>query len=510
MPSIPLYGFDELEQSILNNAKRRVVGLMDVSQEQLTEKPETDPTNGKQDTFVEQLTDEVYNTIKDIEILDSYISDTSSIEELRLTTDRQPDTLRTLRPELKKGASQIASVNNALRKINATYDKLRPNMIYTDLKTFTGFVNSVSILKKSALRFFDIVDDLIDNVNKAKGNVYVRPVINKDEEPEIEEPPSVEIPSLGMDVATPLPEPVIAPQEPEPIPAPPPPPPPPRGSVLYKRRMKKYKELIDTLIQKNNIGNKDDKDNVLRYALEYERTNDMFLTEPEIQDYINANITNVPQGTPAPAPSTAPVAPNYTPQEETDFFNEVSQLLKQIKLSQEQKDELDLEINKLMVSTLPNLPTLDEAINVIDGIVDLPISQAPTQQASSSSATTPIEVLLDDADRAITREFLSKTAKGRIQKVVDALEDNIKNKEDTSAKEKELKGLLKLAQTPFITTNENSKDPEFKKKYPEFGKLYTDYKRERRNNNSNYSKYEDKLQEYIKKNKIDITMVDML
>jgi hypothetical protein len=147
---------------------------------------------------------------------------------------------------------------------------------------------------------------------------------------------------------------------------------------------------------------------------------------------------------------------------------------------------------------------------MIEGIIDLPISQAPTQQASSSSATTPIEKLLNDADRAVTRIFLRDPAKARIRKVVVALEEKIKNKEDTSAKEKELKGLLDLAQAPFVTPSENSKDPDFKKKYPGFGKLYTDYQAQRKVLNANYGVIEDKLLEYMRRKNIGITMVEML
>jgi hypothetical protein len=214
MPSIPLYGFDELEPSILNSAKRRVIGLMDMSQEALTERPETDPTKGKQNVLVEELTEEVYTTIKDIEVLDSYINVSVGVD------------LKDLRSELKKGASQIASVNNTLRKISATYDTLRPNMIYTDLKIFIGFVNSIRILKKSALRFFEIVDDLIDNTRQKQGITYTKPVINNDDEDIMEEPPpSSDIVPPFLSTQTP----VLPPFSNEPPPPPPPPPAPPQS-----------------------------------------------------------------------------------------------------------------------------------------------------------------------------------------------------------------------------------------------------------------------------------------
>ena len=177
MPSIPLYGYDELEPSLLNSAKRRVIGYQNTGIEHLTDKPTTDPTNGNQNILVERLTEEIYNVVKDVEILDTYIRDDSASATLRLTSNNAPNTLRALRPELKKGASQIASINNALRKINTTYDKLRSAMIYTDLKTHTDFINSIRTLKKSSLEFFEIVDKFIANIREAEGIAYVRPDI---------------------------------------------------------------------------------------------------------------------------------------------------------------------------------------------------------------------------------------------------------------------------------------------------------------------------------------------
>ena len=156
MPSIPVYGFDELEPSLLNKAKRRVIGLMDMAEEHLTREPQKDPTNGKQNTDVEQLTEVIYNTIKDIEQLSGNIDDSSDIPNLQMIKPNLADTLIPLRPVLKEGAKQLVGINNSLRKINATYDSIQPNMIYTSLKAFIGLVNSVKILKKTKIKKINI------------------------------------------------------------------------------------------------------------------------------------------------------------------------------------------------------------------------------------------------------------------------------------------------------------------------------------------------------------------
>jgi hypothetical protein len=519
MPSIPIYGFDELEPSVLNTAKRRIVGLMDTSQEALTERPAEDPTNGKQNTFVEQLTEEIYTTIKEIEILDTYISETSSMGELRNLDLSDPTTfptyLKSLKPELKKSASQILSVNNTLRKINATYDRLRPNMVYTSLKIFTFFVNSVKILKKSALRFFEIVDELIANIKRAIGDTtYTRPTINKDEDPEIgEEPP---IPSDAPPIiapSTPLPPiPDIASPPPPPRPISPPPPRKPyKGN--FGKKMKEYQALIAKLIQDNNISDQNDADLITNYALDYVRANTAFLTEQEIQDYIDNQILNPPQlpiapiAPIAPAPSTAPQF-NYTQQELDNLLATISAKLPS-NLTSDQKTEIQTAWMDLVQNSIPDLPTEVEIDDMLDNIIDNPFSQAPTQQASSS-AITPIDKLLEDADRVIDSQRLHKPATDSIRRLVLSIQNRIKNQKDTSAKEKELKELLDLANAPFITSKEKNDTKEFKKKYPDFGKIYTDYKRERRNNNSNISVHEDKLLAYMRRNSIEIKMVDMI
>jgi len=273
MPSIPLYGYDELEPSILNSAKRRVIGLMDMSQEALTQKPETDPTNGKQNTFVEELTEEVYTTIKDIEVLDNYISQSSGVD------------LKDLRVEIKKGSSQFSSVNNALRKLNATYDKLRPNMIYTELKIFIGFVNSVKILKKTALRFFEIADDLIENYYLAKGTTYTKPTIDftlvdePTEELPIEAPPmlsGVPIGSVGV-------EPPLPPPPPEPLPGPAPPVPPPKPPP--KKAQNLHFAMIKQKTQDAGLDASETQD-VENMAKDYITANNSIAPESDIDEII--------------------------------------------------------------------------------------------------------------------------------------------------------------------------------------------------------------------------------
>jgi hypothetical protein len=491
MPSIPLYGFDELEPSILNNAKRRVVGLLDVSQEQLTEKPETDPTNGKQNTFVEKLTEEIYTIIKDIEVMDTYISDTTSISELKLFNNKA--SLNALRAELKKSASQIASVNNGLRKINATYEKLRPNMVYTELKTFIGFVNSVKILKKSALAFFTIVDALIDDVRSAvDGDTSYKtskpPISDKDEEIIDEEPPDAEPPPSGVPFpsegvpSTPF-EPIIPPLPPPPPPPPPPPRPPYKGNI--GKKISEYRNLIGKLIQDNNIADANDKDLITNYAMDYVRQNKAFLTEQEIQDYIDNQILNPPQLpvapiapiTPAPAPSTAPPTPTQNPNE--TYEEMVGRVIGMANLT---KLEITM-VGNAMKDYQQNHPTGDVPD---EGEINDMITQVLSLRASSSSSTasplTTDKASDEDIDDMINRSVALRSIGIKSDKgLFNAGKDKLEKAEKKLTDKRRVNDLLVLkryvefAEEPLIKIDQPDLDalPKLKKAY----KIYKDEKK---------------------------------
>jgi hypothetical protein len=143
--------------------------------------------------------------------------------------------------------------------------------------------------------------------------------------------------------------------------------------------MKKYKELIETLLQQNGIGDKDEKDEVLRYALEYERTNNAFATEPELQDYIDQNILNVPQGT--------PISTGYTNQELQDLFAVAGKKAKDANFTPDEGRKLQTQIaNFLKGNKNTALPNDQELDNILIDIMN------DRGSSSSSSNQPPIAV----------------------------------------------------------------------------------------------------------------------
>lgn len=169
MPQIPSYGYDETTEGELNSAKRRVIGYMDSTHQRLTEYPEKDPTNGRATVEIANLTDNVYLAIKSIDTLDTYIrTDTTIIDML----DRPQQA-----SEIKKTAKELISVNNTLRKINASYNKLRPNITYVELSVWTDFTSSVDLLRRASYKFYSFMDKLIREEKRTRGEDYDPPPV---------------------------------------------------------------------------------------------------------------------------------------------------------------------------------------------------------------------------------------------------------------------------------------------------------------------------------------------
>jgi hypothetical protein len=169
MPQIPSYGYDETTEGELNSAKRRVIGYMDSTHQRLTEYPEKDPTNGRATVELANLTDNVYLAIKSIDILDSYIRTDTTIIDM-LDKPQQAS-------EIKKTAKELISVNNTLRKINASYNKLRPNITYVELSVWTDFTSSVDLLRRASYKFYSFMDKLIREEKKVRGEDYDPPPV---------------------------------------------------------------------------------------------------------------------------------------------------------------------------------------------------------------------------------------------------------------------------------------------------------------------------------------------
>jgi hypothetical protein len=163
MPVIPSYGLDELEESMLNNAKRRVIGFQNASNELLTEKPAKDPTNGGAERALDAIIDDLFLLAKDMETLDTYIRLDQTLIELPSFN------MTSLKPNIKRGTAILIDVNNKLRKLTASYKKISKNIIYVDLSTFYDFINAFSYLKNANLRMCELMLSFTNSLRQANG-----------------------------------------------------------------------------------------------------------------------------------------------------------------------------------------------------------------------------------------------------------------------------------------------------------------------------------------------------
>jgi hypothetical protein len=313
-----------------------------------------------------------------------------------------------------------------------------------------------------------------------------------------------------MDVATPIPEPVITPQEPEPIPAPPivPPRKPYKGN--FGKKMKEYQALVAKLIQDNNIANQNDADKIKDYALGYVRANTAFLIEQEIQDYIDQTILNPPQLPIAPitpAPSTAPAVSTLT-QKDVDAFQRLyAQKINDQGLSPDEIKDLDKLVNDFLTANsntaFPDEEELDDFIGEVNPEPKTPFSRAPTAIMASTGSTgsNPIDDLIDEGERITRTGFLFAIPNDRIiQRSSAVIRARDEKRPDLDARVRDLKELVDIYNKPVISA-ETTPDP---KKFPEYKKLFNKYINTRKALNSNYKKYEDPLRKYMVDNSIKI------
>ena len=338
MPQIPSYGYDQTTEGELNSAKRRVIGYMDATHERLTEYPESDPTNGKVTIDLSTLTDDIYLAIKSIDTLDAYIRTDTIVVDL-IDKPQQAS-------EIKKTAKELIKVNSGIRKINATYDKLRPNIKYVELSIWTDFTSAIDLLKRASHTFFGFMDKLISEEKRRKGEDYDPPPVFMDEGDDEDEdgapPPEEELPEEAPLEEAPPEEAEIEEEEQlgqmQPTPptsglAPPPivaqlplvPTPPLLAFQDSNVARRKYKTRVRKLAKEAGLPI-EERDDIVKDAEEFEKREGRFAEDDEIQVLID---THKQLG---PRPPTAETigADLMIPQDTEDLIAETNRVKAQL------------------------------------------------------------------------------------------------------------------------------------------------------------------------------------
>ena len=338
MPQIPSYGYDQTTEGELNSAKRRVIGYMDATHERLTEYPESDPTNGKVTIDLSTLTEDIYLAIKSIDTLDAYIRTDTIVVDL-IDKPQQAS-------EIKKTAKELIKVNSGIRKINATYDKLRPNIKYVELSIWTDFTSAIDLLKRASHTFFGFMDKLISEEKRRKGEDYDPPPVFMDEGDDEDEdgapPPEEELPEEAPLEEAPPEEAEIEEEEQlgqmQPTPptsglAPPPivaqlplvPTPPLLAFQDSNVARRKYKTRVRKLAKEAGLPI-EERDDIVKDAEEFEKREGRFAEDDEIQVLID---THKQLG---PRPPTAETigADLMIPQDTEDLIAETNRVKAQL------------------------------------------------------------------------------------------------------------------------------------------------------------------------------------
>lgn len=181
MPTFYNYALNDMEESQINDAKRRVTGYNNNQTERLSSKPEDDPTNGLIDIQLSRLTDEIYLAGKEIDNLDSYLRiDTSLI----VMNAGVPSSIK---KTIQDSVKIYISINQSVEKIRRTYRNLSKNIKFASLHIWTDFTGAVNILFKQNLVLNDIVDKFVNDYRAAIGQTPVD--IRRPDRIEEDEPP---------------------------------------------------------------------------------------------------------------------------------------------------------------------------------------------------------------------------------------------------------------------------------------------------------------------------------
>jgi hypothetical protein len=145
MPTFYNYALNELEESDINDAKRRITGYNTNQTERLTSKPEEDPTNGLIDIQLSRLTDEIYLAGKEIDTLDSFLRVDTSLVRMNAAIPAG------VKKTIQDGVKVYISINQSVDKIRRTYRTLSRNIKYASLHIWTDLVAAVNTLFKQNL-----------------------------------------------------------------------------------------------------------------------------------------------------------------------------------------------------------------------------------------------------------------------------------------------------------------------------------------------------------------------
>jgi hypothetical protein len=159
MPSIPNYALDETEEAQLNKVKRAMNNLNTINAQHLTDKPLTDPTQGKADEYLTTITQE----IQDVNSAVGTLTDALYLDRELITYETfKVDNLGAVKENFKRTIKGSSSIVLTIKTITKQLDELRPNFQFVTLSTYTDFKTAFEELSNSLEAFTKVSTEIVD------------------------------------------------------------------------------------------------------------------------------------------------------------------------------------------------------------------------------------------------------------------------------------------------------------------------------------------------------------
>jgi len=159
MPSIPNYALEDTEEAQLNKVKRAMNNLNTINAQHLTDKPLTDPTQGKADDYLTTITQE----IQDVNSAVGTLTDALYLDRELITYETfKVDNIGAVKENFKRTIKGSASIVFSIKNITKQLDELRPNFQFVALSTYTDFKTAFEELNNTLEAFTKVSTEIIE------------------------------------------------------------------------------------------------------------------------------------------------------------------------------------------------------------------------------------------------------------------------------------------------------------------------------------------------------------
>jgi hypothetical protein len=159
MPSIPNYALEDTEEAQLNKVKRAMNNLNTINAQHLTDKPLTDPTQGKADDYLTTITQE----IQDVNSAVGTLTDALYLDRELITYETfKVDNIGAVKENFKRTIKGSASIVFSIKNITKQLDELRPNFSFVALSTYTDFKTAFEELNNTLEAFTKVSTEIIE------------------------------------------------------------------------------------------------------------------------------------------------------------------------------------------------------------------------------------------------------------------------------------------------------------------------------------------------------------